>query len=338
MSQQKPFAFFQRHPLSRIWQEVVVSAAGQPGVVAAYLEGATVLAGEDQPDDLQWIAEQHVSIKVFHTHQFGEEQGTLHPDAISDALRKGLARGRAAGPVVSPPILQADFSGEALSKDAQRVAPTDADFAPVVEAEPSADVAIDDIHAALLAAGLMLVRTEHGLVIEKSLDAVAEQAAPSEDQSEDESEGQPAHLPIPVLQPISRVEPVGWSYTEEGGKKYLVRDRREGEKVAHMVEGVLYEGKPIEGVPETIWRLGQWLHAAYGRPPQTPQVIAMLESVDALVAVRQHVFMPTGAEPAAEVSSLTNQCGTMKGALLIDKSLPDGTLLYVGKEAPASQE
>lgn len=382
MNQQKPFAFFQRHPTSRIWQEVIAGAAGEPGVVAAFLEGAAAPSGEVQPDDLQWIADQHAAIKTHHTHEFGEGPATLHPDAISDALRQGLARGHAAAhqfsmETVSSVLHHANptftlndhlehidaavFTGDTLYDDERREEiktyvgrwtraiaeheAADAEEAgaatalaveePVAEAK--AEVAIDDVHAALRAAGLMLVRTEHGLVIEKALNAVAEQAAPAEDQSEDEPEAQPAHVPTPVLTPLSRVEQVGWSYTEEGGKKYLVRDRREGEKVAHMVEGVLYEGKPIDGVPEIIQRLGEWLHAAYDRTPQSPEAVAMLDSIDALTAVRQHVFMPAGAEPAAEVRSLTNQYGTMKAAFLIDKSLPDGTRLFVGKEAPGTE-
>ena len=31
-----PFAYFQRHPITGTWEEVVPSAAGQDGVVAAY--------------------------------------------------------------------------------------------------------------------------------------------------------------------------------------------------------------------------------------------------------------------------------------------------------------
>lgn len=34
----KPFAYFQRHPISGGWEEVIGSAAGQEGVVAAYRE------------------------------------------------------------------------------------------------------------------------------------------------------------------------------------------------------------------------------------------------------------------------------------------------------------
>lgn len=292
MSQQKPFAFFQRHPISRIWQEVIASSAGQPGVVAAFLEGAAVSSIEAQPDDLQWISDQHLAIKSHHTHDFGEGF-SLHPDAISDALRQGLARGRSAAhqfsmETVSSVLQQANptfslndhlehidaavFTGDTLYDDERReeiktyvgrwtraiaeheaadAEEAGAGTAPVAEepvAEPKSDLAIDDVHAALRAAGLMLVRTEHGLVIEKALNAVAEQAAPVEEPApvEAQAEAQPVQEPVPAFVEVSGLEQVGWSYTEEGGKKYLKRDRQQGENVAHMVEGVLYEGKPAD--------------------------------------------------------------------------------------------
>lgn len=55
---------------------------------------------QDGRDD-EWIAERHVALKRFHTHEFTEGVHTLHPDCISNALREGLARGRAAAPVAA---------------------------------------------------------------------------------------------------------------------------------------------------------------------------------------------------------------------------------------------
>lgn len=50
------------------------------------------------PSDAEWIAERHIAIKRFHTHEFTEGVLTLHPDCITNALREGLARGCAAAP------------------------------------------------------------------------------------------------------------------------------------------------------------------------------------------------------------------------------------------------
>lgn len=64
------------------WQARAARAAPQPA--------------PDVPSDAEWIAERHVAIKRFHTHEFTDGVTTLHPDCITNALREGLARGRAA--------------------------------------------------------------------------------------------------------------------------------------------------------------------------------------------------------------------------------------------------
>lgn len=51
----------------------------------------------DAPSDSEWVAVRRAAIKLYHTHDFGAGP-VLHADCIGDALRQGLAAGRAATP------------------------------------------------------------------------------------------------------------------------------------------------------------------------------------------------------------------------------------------------
>lgn len=253
-----PFAYFQRHHSSKIWQEVIAAAAGLPGVVAAY----------DQPLPLPCEGNFHdrvfpVYAEVCHAlgipvEEGGDETGTAAASEVESVPALSISDPLADLHSDCEKIDAAVSTGNALLDDSAREAfkeyvdrwsrvvfghePQVLDPA-VQHAEPierQDGVAIEgstveEMNAALLAAGLVLVHHEHGLVVEKISGHDVESPA-----QEDE----------PTLG-LAREEltHVGYSYTKTDGHKYLVRDRREGEKVAEMVEGFLYEGKPVEGLP-----------------------------------------------------------------------------------------
>lgn len=50
-----PFAYFQKHPISGIWEEVNASSAGQPGVVAAYLPPPQAQQESKDAERLDWL-------------------------------------------------------------------------------------------------------------------------------------------------------------------------------------------------------------------------------------------------------------------------------------------